>query len=274
MERWTWTALTALAAVVSSICLAGTPVFACDECKSAKSIAIGETQVVGNGVAYSWVKLDGAGKPLALGVTLTESAPTGLSDPAPGMKEMPEYTLALPKEAAATPFDHVGLNWNPKGHDPTGIYDVPHFDFHFYTLSREERRQITGIGPDLAKCDRQPPAGYLPAGYILAPGSQVPRMGTHWVDPASPEFHGEQFTRTFIYGTYDGRIAFLEPMVTKAFLETHPDETRSIKLPTAFSKGGYYPTSYTVKYDPARREYIVALGAMRARPVSGEIDSR
>lgn len=274
MQRWTWTALPALATVVSSTCLAGTPVFACDECKTAKSIAIGETQVVGNGVAYSWAKLDGAGKPLALGVTLTESALTGLPDPAPGMKEMPEYTLALPKEAAATPFDHIGLNWNSKGHDPTGIYDVPHFDFHFYTLSREERRQITAIGPDLAKCDRQPPAGYLPAGYILAPGSQVPQMGAHWVDPASPEFHGERFTRTLLYGSYDGRIAFIEPMITKAFLETHPEETRSIKLPTAYSKGGYYPTSYTVKYDPARREYTVALGAMRSRPASGEIASR
>ena len=231
MKQWTWTALPALAVAVLSICLAGTRAFACDECKLAKSIAIGETRVVGNGVAYSWVKLDGAGKPLAVGVTLTESALTGLPELTPGMKEMPEYTLALPKEAAATPFDHIGLNWNPKGHEPNGIYGVPHFDFHFYTLNREERRQITAIGPDRAKCDREPPAGYLPAGYVVAPGSQVPQMGEHWVDPASPEFHGEQFTRTFIYGSYDGRVAFLEPMITKAFLETRREDTRPIKLP-------------------------------------------
>jgi hypothetical protein len=26
----------------------------------------------------------------------------------------------------------VGLNWNPHGHIPPGVYDLPHFDFHFY----------------------------------------------------------------------------------------------------------------------------------------------
>jgi hypothetical protein len=63
-------------------------------------------------------------------------------------------------------------------------------------------------------------------------------------------------------------------MITKAFLETHREETRSIKLPTAYARGGYYPTSYTVKYDPARREYTVTLGALRSRPASGAIASR
>jgi hypothetical protein len=63
-------------------------------------------------------------------------------------------------------------------------------------------------------------------------------------------------------------------MITKAFLETHPEETLPIKLPAAYSRGGCYPTSYTVKYDPARREYSVTLGALRSRLASGAVASR
>lgn len=248
---------------------------ACEECQRAKSIAIGETRRVGNGVAYSWVKLNDAGKPLALGLTLTESALTGLADAVPaGMKDMPEDTLALPKEAAATPFDHIGLNWNPKGHWPNGIYVVPHFDFHFYTLTRQERKQITATGADLARCRRQPAAALIPAGYIYAPDSELPEMGAHWVDPTSPEFQGQRFTRTFLYGSYNGRIAFFEPMITKAFLESHPDETHPIKLPAAYPASGYYPASYTVKHDPVRHEYVIALGGMTKREASIPVATR
>jgi hypothetical protein len=269
MKRLTWAVLLALTAAAAH------PVSACEECKNAKTVAIGETRIVGDGVAYSWVKLDAAGKPLAVGVTLTESALAGLPENVPaGMKGMPDYRLALPKEAAVTPFDHIGLNWNPKGHEPAGIYDVPHFDFHFYLISRQERSRITATGADLARCDRRPAAEYLPAGYILAPGSEVPEMGAHWADPASPEFHGQRFTRTFLYGSYDGQVAFIEPMITKAYLETRPEETQPLKLPATFAKTGYYPTSYTVKYDPVRREYTVALGAMRSRVALAAVVSR
>ena len=33
---------------------------------------------------------------------------------------------------------------------------------------------------------------------------------------------GEPFTKTFIYGSYDGTFIFGEPMVAKAYLETKP----------------------------------------------------
>ena len=49
--------------------------------------------------------------------------------------------------AAATPFEHIVINWNPHGHPPPEIYSVPHFDFHFYTQTRADREAITPRQP-------------------------------------------------------------------------------------------------------------------------------
>jgi len=49
-------------------------------------------------------------------------------------------------------------------------------------------------------------------------------------------------------------------MISKAFLETKPDFSSDIKQPTVYSKTGVaYPTRYSIKYDAANKEYLVAL---------------
>ncbi len=68
-------------------------------------------------------------------------------------------------------------------------------------------------------------------------------MGAHWVDPTSPEFTGAGFSRTFLYGFWDGHMNFLEPMITKAFIESVKElegqtATFSIPQPQAFEQGG------------------------------------
>jgi hypothetical protein len=70
----------------------------------------------------------------------------------------------------------------------------------------------------------------VPAGYTKLPGA-VPLMGAHWVDPTSPELNGELFTTTFLYGSWDGKPTFAEPMVTKAFMETKPDVRAPVAVP-------------------------------------------
>lgn len=225
----------------------------------------GRPSPFGNGQIRSWVKLDRDGKPLALGLSFTEESLNGLPTELPRGEEATELVLPLPAEAAATPFNHIGVNWNPHGHVPATIYDVPHFDFHFYMISPEERSRITAQGDDIARSRRQPPADYVPAGYIYAPDSEVPRMGGHWVDPQSNEFNKQPFTRTFLYGNYNGQIIFMEPMITKAFLEAKTDVTEVIKLPSKYARPGYYPTRYSVRYDRAGKEYSIALEGLTLR---------
>jgi hypothetical protein len=225
----------------------------------------GTTSTLGKGRIRSWVKLDKDGKPTAIGLSFNEEALKGLPPELPRGEEGTELVLALPTEAAATAFNHIGINWNPHGHIPAQLYDVPHFDFHFYMISPQDRNRITAQGDDVARSRKQPPADYVPVGYIYAPDSEVPRMGGHWVDPRSNEFNKQPFTRTFLYGNYDGQIIFMEPMITRDFLETKTDVTEPIKLPSKYARHGYYPTRYSITYDPITREYSVALDGLTLR---------
>jgi hypothetical protein len=222
---------------------------------------LGERRSLGNGTVCSWVTLDRNGHPAAIGVTFSEAALSGL----PGGKDGAEYLLQLPPQAKDTAFDHIGLDWNASGHPPAGIYNVPHFDFHFYTISPQERDRITAQGDDVAKSNKQPSAEYMPSGYVMVPDSAVPRMGSHLANPQSRELHGHPFTRTFLYGSYDGRVIFYEPMIARSFLESKQNVTEYIKLPARYPKPGYYPTKYSVKYDPKSKEYTVTLEGMTLR---------
>jgi hypothetical protein len=244
-----------------------------DDCKATTSAAsrgeeklfAGESRKLGNGSIRSWVKLDASCNPTSIGVTFTESALSGLpAEPPPGDFGF-SHKLALPPQAAATPFNHISVDWNPKGHEPDHIYSVGHFDFHFYMISPEDRQAIKVQDNDLSKFKKQPSAEFIPEDYIYAPGSEVPGMGAHWVYKNAHEFHGQAFTSTFIYGSYDGHLIFLEPMITKAFLETRPSLTVPVKQAAKVEKPGYYPASYIVKYDPQSGEYTVALVGLSRR---------
>lgn len=222
---------------------------------------LGDSRPLGNGAVRSWVTLDSSGHPSAIGVTFSEAALAGL----PVSAEGTEYLLPLPPQAQGTVFDHIGLDWNANGHPPEGIYNVPHFDFHFYTITPQERDRITAQGDDLARSNRKPDAEYMPSDYVMIPDSAVPRMGSHLANPQSRELHGHAFTRTFLFGSYDGQVIFYEPMIARSFLESKQSFTEYIKLPARYAKPGYYPTKYSVRYDPKSKEYTVSLEGMTLR---------
>jgi hypothetical protein len=219
----------------------------------------GPSRKLGNGSAYAFETMDANGKPIAIGLRMSEVALTGLKSEPPNDGDGWETIIPLSKDAATSGYDLIGIDWNPKGHIPIGVYDKPHFDFHFYMISQAKKDSITAKGEDLARADKAPAPEYMPEGYILPKGTEVPRMGAHAIDPSAPEFNKQPFTKTFIYGFYDGQMAFLEPMVTKAFLETKPNTKDRIKLPKAYAKNGYYPTAYSIRYDATQREYEISL---------------
>jgi hypothetical protein len=214
-------------------------------------IFYGPTQHIGQGVARAWVEMSKEGTPLAIGVNFSEKALQKLPH------EMTSYLLALPKQAKLTTFDHIYLDWNPHGHDPVQVYGKPHFDFHFYTISQQERLAIPGLNPPAM--DLTPDAKYIPPMYLQTPGL-VPAMGAHWVDLLSAEFQpGGEFSRTFIFGSYKGEFIFYEPMITLDYLLSKPNEKIAIRQPQAYQKSGYYPLSYVISYSESPKEYSVAL---------------
>jgi hypothetical protein len=219
----------------------------------------GPTVAMAKGSARAYVTLDGTGVPLEIGMALTETA----------LEELPataaEYVLVLPPQASTTAFKHAVINWIPLGHPPAGVYTVPHFDFHFYTITNAQRAEILlGDSARAAKMMRPPTAEFVPAGYVMGMAGEL--MGLHWRDPEAPELKGAPFTKTFIYGSYDGALIFGEPMVAKSYLETKPArDVTTLKLPAEYSAHGYQPTSYSVGYYIGPMEYRVALSGLVSR---------
>jgi len=205
-----------------------------------------------DGKAWTWFQADSQGNPSRIGIAITDKAlnsvPVG--DGTGHGHDMSDnmWTLKFhPK--ASIPFNHVGMGWNPNGHEPENIYTRPHFDFHFYMMTPEEVAAIPPYEVAKEKFDNRPAPEYFPANYIN-PGGGVPQMGAHWVDVTSGEFHGQTFTQTFIFGSYDGKVTFYEPMITLEFLKNNSNYERTIAEPAKFQKTGYYPTKMrVVKHD-------------------------
>jgi hypothetical protein len=255
-------------------------------------------QKVGHGSARTYVALDANGKPLALGVSLDKDALEGLpTEPnstsrcfdknGNGKMDMHEcigdyeFVFTLPDGEAAkalAPFKWVTLNWNPHGHFPPAppSWAAPHFDFHFYIA---DRNVVKGMRPgscgELIDCEgfkkatKRVPAKYLHSDHINVDAA-VPEMGNHLVNSKAPELapKGPKFTHTFIFGAYDGRIIFYEPMITRAYLAENPTMCAPIKQPQAWEVAGAYPTKYCIRYLDRAKRYTVSLEDFVERPAN------
>ena len=224
------------------------------------ALLTGPVVSVGDGEAWTEVTYGTDGTPAGLYVVMTPGALDNLPD---GHLPAHEFVLPLPAEAVVAPYDHATLDWNAHGHAPPGVYDVPHFDVHFYFSSEEERDLI---GPnDSTEFNRPLPDAQLADMYLETPGG-VPRMGAHVIDLQSPEVSGSgPFTHTYIYGKYDGELTFLEPMVAESFLRTQPDIEVPIRQPAEFPVAGYYPESYVIAYDVPTGSYRIGLHDLTLR---------
>lgn len=291
-----------------SLLIASTAVAACsapsDEAGQAEPAAAsaaaeaatvyGNAQAMGQGSIRPYVTVDAEGVPTEIGVDFPMTALQGLpakknttsrcwdmngdgemtTDECDGDTEWRLPVPAVNGEATA-PYQWVGVNFNPEGHVPPN-WGVPHFDFHFYTVSEA---LIDGIrtGPcdmmmnceDLEKGKVPVAEQYVAPNYISI-GAVVPAMGNHLVDSTSPQM-GPPFdpaTHVLIYGSYDGGITFIEPMVTLGYMEGKPDECFPVPRPEAVQATGHYPKQYCIRYDAEDDSMVVALTDLEYREAS------
>jgi hypothetical protein len=234
----------------------------CEKDKNKAGLFKGPEVDMGHGKAYAWVKLDNDSKPLAVGITLTKSAVDQLPDHGgDASHHMNEFILPMPEQAGTTAFKHVMVNWNPEGHEPAGIYDVPHFDFHFYTIASQERQLIAAWEVDSAKFKNVPGPAYFPNNYLYL-GGGIPQMGAHLIDITSPELHGNPFKETFIYGSFNGKVIFLETMVEMNYFQG-AQVNREVPRPAKVQQTGYYPKHYQVIKDNS--SYSIVFDSMEYR---------
>lgn len=190
-----------------------------------------------------------------------------------------ERVLFLPsvwEDSVPSPFKWVLFNWNPVGHGPPGVWDAPHFDFHFFIQDLQDRNRIRiGRCAMLVDCEdleagaRPVPASLLPPGYRDA-GIVEFGMGSHLIDPTTFGTPGSPSDITLVYGSWNGAVSFIEPMIKLAyFLElaegSRDSGCRPIPQPGDVAIQGFYPTVYCVRYRARRREYVVSLEQFRPR---------
>jgi hypothetical protein len=189
-----------------------------------------------------------------------------------------EFVIPLPdavSNRSDVPFKWVLFNWNPAGHIPPGIYDVPHFDVHFYMVPIASVLALEDgpCGLEFIRCDQHELAKKpLPPNY-MNPDFQdvdavVPAMGNHLIDLTGPEFSGEEWKRSWIFGVYDSEVIFYEEMLTRAFMLSQPDACYPIKSPPAVARSGFYPTESCVRHDAETGEYTVSMEGFEFREAS------
>ena len=216
-------------------------IFACDKDKNKDKEYKSDEVTLHGGKVWTSAKVDKDGKPLSVSILVNDAALNSVPVGQPSDHMSPQNNILIPiSEKSGTPFRFAMVNWNSSGHEPDNVYTVPHFDFHFYTSNQADVMNYM----DDAKLNAEPAAGYIPANHISGPG--VPMMGKHFIDANTPELHGQPFTQTFLYGSYDSKVVFMEPMITLAFLKNTTTFERSIPQPTKFQQAGFYPTKMKV----------------------------
>lgn len=212
---------------------------------STPQVVQGECRPVNGADVCAWGETSGNAI-VAFGATVPVGSVENAPDDVPmAWPPASEAVIPLPEAvSSATGFKVMTVFWEPHGHPP-GPYLVPHFDFHFYTISADEVGAIDCA--DSTKPARLPSAYELPdvsipqLGTLL--GLCVPTMGMHSLPGA--ELHAATpFQKTMIVGYYGGRPIFVEPMITRATLLERrsfglgipevPDRPASVRFPTTF----------------------------------------
>lgn len=247
----------------------------------------GATASLGDGSVSSYADIDANEVPTAIGLAFSAPAlatlPTehsdghrcfdadgnGTIDPHTECSAWHERVIPLPtplSRRSDMPFKWVLLNWNRHGHMPPGVWDLPHFDVHFYLEPIENIFALERgpCGPEHLRCDQfalatKPlPPNYIPPDFVNVDAA-APAMGNHLIDPSAPEFHGHGFTRSWVYGAYAGRIIFYEEMLARAYLLSKPNACVPIKSPAAVAVAGYYPRCSCIRFDASADVYTVSL---------------
>ena len=247
VSRW---GLTMLAFVIGA-CAGETPVVE----------TAGECADVHQGQICTWARMQGDS---VVDVGATVAMASIENAPAEAMMHWPPPPSAALKLPAAveqqTGLTHLTVYWEAMGHPP-GPYLTPHFDFHFYTVSSEDRMAIDcadltkpaalASGYSLPDVPLPPPMAEM-VGVGTLVGLCVPTMGMHSLPTAELE-STSPFRGTMVIGYNKGQPVFIEPMITKAMLM----EKGGFELPIPSIPGlsGNYPREFRAEYDAQQATY-------------------
>lgn len=217
----------------------------------------------GDDDVWTFATSNRAGKPTHLGIWLTSDAFEHLTSQTDGQ----HLHLDFPAVEGLS-YTFAGIDWNPAGHPPAGVWTTPHFDFHYYFVDEAAVDAIVTPGalPFMGVATYDLPEAFWPDHYVYEdPRFIVKAMGEHLYDERSPEWSPDvEFTHTYIYGAYDfaidpvspdgsvtlplgpdggpvdlptydgdgtGKLTFTEPMITEAFMRDVASGVGAVSTP-------------------------------------------
>jgi len=246
-------------ALVVGLAAAGLSACALESAEPAPEAGVisGGCQTVFGGEVCSWGTMTD-GVVTAIGVTVPMATIEGAPMDGPMVfPPVPDAIVALPAQiAAATGFNHLGVNWELHGHPPA-LFMTPHFDFHFYTDTAES---VAGVDcADLRKPAALPAAYALPdieiPGMGTLVGLCVPGMGMHAIPSAEVELT-DPFQASMIVGYYGARLTFIEPMISRARLMAGTGFSIAVPpAPSGLPSSVRWPSAFEAAYDADARTY-------------------
>jgi hypothetical protein len=196
-------------------------------------------------------------------------------DGAPYLADRFHYHLLSDDIQAATPFDHLSLDWQACGHPPADVFTTPHYDVHLYTSSLATRLERTcDLLPGAPICEfrgqmpQVTPEGmafFAPfptdaVGHTVAIDAAVPYMGTHsWNMETQPANTSVWTEPVFVTGGYGDALVFWEPMVPAVFLTGATDHFYEESITFINNTDASLPEHYTFTYNATSQYAILTI---------------
>ena len=216
--------------------------------------------------AHSWALTDDDGVVTHVGFSINREAAESLTEvdggvgPAEGYDPGARFQLSLPAEVLEqTLFDHIGIDFMYAGHEP-GPFLVPHFDFHFYTVSDDEILAIDCVDEPMPDAARMPAPYIIPSTEMDPEGTCVPAMGVHAIDPTAPTLAPDSttpFSEHFVLGYHNAELIFIEPMIAQSTLAAGTELSGSVPRPDTFGRTTLYPATWSLALSADGTEYEV-----------------
>jgi hypothetical protein len=128
---------------------------------------------------------------------------------------------------------------------------------------------------ELLSHSRSYPGTCVSYGPVALLGQGEVRAFGHFADDRKPLALGVVLPATFgtraapsghtlVYGSWNGAVSFLEPMIEEAWMERlragpEHETCRPIPQPERVASQGFYPGTYCIRYRPNRQDFTVTL---------------
>lgn len=208
-------------------------------------ILLGPKVAMGNGSVFSWVRIVNNLTPVEIGIEMTPEVLNNLPKESgfinPVIVPLPDIATEI------TPFNHIGINWNPENFSDIQSFKKAHFIFYFYTISLNDRKLIPAWSEETELAfSTYPPKNYMPADYVpLIKGiGSYAETGRHWL-PQDPKRYSP-FSHTFTFGTYKGELVFMSQVVSFEFLKSVEKTNNLISQPLYYPINKPFPKEYAI----------------------------